>query len=109
MLGAIMQSFWTYGKWIPNGYNPNPSPSAPGDVMQDIFGQSLVVGSMVKLIGTITSVDPLSAHFADVTFVPQYPQAPAAIPGVNGGIFPQNQLTSVKVHPLQLVKVGSWL
>ena len=110
MLSGIIDSFWTFGKWIPGGYSPTPSATSPGDTMQDIFGSTLAVGNKVKLIGTITALDPVNAHFSDVTFTPDYPQNPGLVPGLAGQPFPKDELVkSVKCHPLQLMKVGSWL
>lgn len=106
MLALELADFWLFGKWLPT-LNIGVATS-PGDPALDIFGQTITVGSKVKLIGTVTKIDPLDAHFQDVTFTPDYPQS--LIVQNQQGVQPQQQpIVSVKAHPLQLVKVGSSL
>jgi hypothetical protein len=104
----IFADFWLFGKWIPTGYNPAPSVNVPGDPMKDVFGQTITVGSKVKLIGTVTAIDPMDAHFQDITFVPDYPQS-FLVENQQGVSPTQRPIKSVKAHPLQLVVVGSSL
>ena len=72
-LACIDAAFWNGGNWIPNGYPA--ATSAPGDVMTDIYGQTLTVGSLVKFIGIVTALDPLSAHFQDIEVSSYFPKS----------------------------------
>ena len=103
MLGMIAAPEWLSGRWIPAGY---AAPASAGDSLSDIFGQTLAVGTMVKLIGTITAINPMDPHFQDITITPQFPQSGLVSP--EAGVFPQNiPVKSYQFHPLQLMKVGS--
>ena len=100
-------SMWLTGRWLPTGYPMGAT--VVGEPMVDIFGQAITVGSKVKLIGTVTAVNPLSNHFHDITFVPDYPNNTIVENQVAGNIPLTSPIVSVRCHPLQLVKVGSSL
>ena len=103
MLGMLAAPEWLSGRWIPSGYS---SPAAAGDSLSDIYGQTLAVGSIVKMIGTVTAVNPMDPHFQDITVTPMFPQSGLVAP--EAGVFPQNiPSKSYSFHPLQLMKVGS--
>ena len=106
MLAAEIAQNWLSGRWLPALY---PSPvTAPGNAMVDIFGQAIVVGSMVKLIGKVTAINPSDPHFQDITFTPLFPQSGLVAP--ESGVFPQNIPVKVyQAHPLQLVVGGTSL
>jgi hypothetical protein len=104
MVGCEMADFWLFGKWLPAGYPA--AVTSPGDASVDIFGQTISIGSLVKLVGVVTALNPLDPHFQDIVFTPLFPQSPFVTNTV--GVAPQQQpLVSVKCHPLQLIMVGS--
>lgn len=107
MLALELAAMWLSGRWIPTGYSPLPGVTSPGDLMVDIFGNTITVGSMVALCGTVTALEPSNAHFQDVTFVPQFPQSLNVFN--TQGVNPQQQMiASVKCHPLQLIAVKKY-
>lgn len=100
----VAGDFWLSGRWLPPGY------ASPGssDSMTDIYGQAITVGSLVKLVGVVTAVQPSDPHFQDITFRPIFPQSGLVEPAA--GVFPQNIPVKVfQAHPLQLIKVGDRL
>ena len=104
MLADIFASEWLSGRWLPSGY---PAPvTTPGDTLKDIFGNTISVGSMVKLIGTVTAMNPMDPHFQDITIKPYFPQS--VFVTNEAGVFPQNQPSATfQAHPLQLMVVGT--
>ena len=98
-------AFWLSGRWLPSGY---VSPPLVGNSLMDIFGTAIAVGSMVKLVGKVTSVDANSHHFQDIEVTPSYPQSNLVEP--SSGKFPQNvPVTTYRFHPLQLIVEGGSL
>lgn len=95
-------AFWLAGRWLPAGY---ASPGAT-DSLVDIFGQALTVGSLVKLVGTITSMSGSDSHFDDITFRPIFPQGGLAS---NSAPTTKIAMDTFSAHPLQLIKVGDHL
>jgi len=103
MLACELADDWLSGKWLPTGYGIS---SSPGDALKDIFGQTISVGSMVKLIGTVTAMNPTDPHFQDITITPAFPQSSVVAP--EAGVFPQNiPVKSYQFHPLQLMVLGT--
>lgn len=99
-IGAIAME-WLSGRWLPSQY---VSPNGVNDSLTDIFGQAITVGSKVKLIGTVVSLNPSDPHFQDVVISPDYPQRGVIDP--QSGVFPQNiPVKQYTFHPLQLVVV----
>ena len=62
------------------------------DVMRDVNGIAILVGSTVAWIGTVTALDPHGTHFDDVTVDGEHPEQDLVIPA-----------RSLKFHPLELV------
>jgi hypothetical protein len=104
MLALEFAQDWIQGRWLPPGYSSN-IPVA-GNSLTDIFGVAITVGAKVKLIGTVTSMNPTDPHFQDIEIRPDYPQS--AIIAPEAGVFPQNiPVKSYKFHPLQLIVMGT--
>ena len=56
-----------------------------GDVAKDIYGASIMVGSKVKLVGTVTAVNLNDTHFGDIQVMPDHPGASGPfIPDLGG-------------------------
>jgi hypothetical protein len=105
MLLPIYASMWLSGWWLPSGY---VNPALVGNSLTDIFGTTIAVGSMVKLVGKVISVDNLSHHFHDIEVAPSYPQSNLVEP--EAGQFPQTvPVKTYRFHPLQLIVEGGSL
>ena len=99
-LALEMDSMWNSGRWIPTGYG---SLTPVSDALTDIFGQTLAVGSYVKMIGVVTAMNPSDPHFQDITIAPLFPQSGLVSP--QAGVFPlSSPVKSYQFHPLQLMK-----
>jgi hypothetical protein len=89
-------------------------PPVVGDTLLDVNGVTITLGATVKLVGTVTAINP-DPHFGSITVAPAHPTG-KSIPMQSGGGNPQspnfpvpNQQLPVKTYgfePLQLV-VGS--
>jgi hypothetical protein len=106
-LALEMADNWLQGRWF-------IVPPATGGYSKDIFGQSITVGSKVKLVGTVVSLNPNDTHFQGIAIYPDYPSPDGPVPGavVNpvAGESPLQQPSPVyHFDPLQLIKVGTVL
>ena len=106
---ALEMSFnWLTGRM----YIPETAPEQP----KDIFGQTITVGSKVKFIGTVTSINLNEPHFNGIVVTPDYPpfvglQGGLGVPmqAMSGPTPMQKPTVQYGFDPLQLVKVGTSL
>jgi hypothetical protein len=98
----IAADFWLHGNWPPNIAG---SPTGGAELMKDVYGQTITVGSLVKLVGTVVALNPSDPHFQDVVITLNFPQAAPFPPSpTTQGVFVAAPV--VAFHPLQLI-VGS--
>ncbi len=82
----ILLTFFLTGGWAA-GTNVGGS-----DVMRDVNGVPILVGSTVAWIGTVTALNPNATHFDDVTVDGEHPEQDLIIPA-----------RKLSFHPLELV------
>jgi hypothetical protein len=83
-LAALYTAFWLAGSWT--------STPAPGTLYElDAFGTPITVGATVKLICTVTAINPLDPHFGDVQVSLNFPTGKKVSP-IQIGAFTSSQL-----------------
>jgi hypothetical protein len=83
-IAALYTAFWLAGAWT---YVP-----APGTLYElDAFGVPIVVGATVKLVCTVTAINPLDTHFGDVQVSINFPVGKKISP-IQTGAFTSSQL-----------------
>ena len=107
MLAMIFDDFWaaSASSW---------PVQLVGTVPQDIYGNTITIGSTVKLVGIVTAINVTDSHYGEIQVTPAHPGTVGPfIPDTQTGQNPQSpnfpvsnpQLTSAPFgfHPKQLI------
>ena len=84
MLAMVLADFWMQNPqtWIP---------PLVGTAAQDIYGNTISVGSMVKMVGVVTAINLNDSHYGEIQVSPIHPGTIGPfIPDVQTGSEPQS-------------------
>lgn len=89
MFHFAVTSFWQNGHWYPSG-------DLRGNILRDIFGRTITIGSRIMIPALVTATDLSDTHGNTLSVVPIFPAR------AGFGSAPPIPAETIKVHPLQV-------